>query len=155
MKILIHTLASPLHDKVSTERTAIKFLGSIQNHCDCELVNCGSDFSRYGDGDLSLVYVMTGGTEGLFLEELPHIQGDVHILTSGRSNSLAASMEFLSYLHQKGRTGEIIHGEPEHIAGRVEVLAKVLRARKLLQGMRLGVIGEPSDWLIASAPDET
>lgn len=154
MKILIHTLASPLHDKVSTERAAIKFLGSIQNHCDSELVNCGSDFSTYGDGDLSLVYVMTGGTEGLFLEELPHIQGDVHILTSGHSNSLAASMEILSYLHQKGRTGEIIHGDPEHIAGRVEVLAKVLRARKLLQGMRLGVIGEPSDWLIASAPDE-
>lgn len=155
MKILIHTLASPLHDKVSTERAAIKFLGSIQNHCDCELVNCGSDFSHYGDGDLSLVYVMTGGTEGLFLEKLPYIQGHVHILTSGRSNSLAASMEILSYLHQNGRTGEIIHGDPEHIAGRVEVLAKVLRARKLLQGMRLGVIGEPSDWLIASAPDET
>lgn len=154
MKILIHTLASPLHDKLSTERAAFEFLGSIQNHCGSELVNCGSDFSTYGDGDLSLVYVMTGGTEGLFLEKLPYIQGHVHILTSGRSNSLAASMEILSYLKQQGRTGEIIHGAPEQIARRVEVLTKILRARKLLQGMRLGVIGEPSDWLIASAPDE-
>lgn len=154
MKILIHTLASPLHDKLSTERAAFEFLGSIQNHCGSELVNCGSDFSTYGDADLSLVYVMTGGTEGLFLEKLPYIQGRVHILTSGRSNSLAASMEILSYLQQHGRTGEIIHGDPEQIAHRVEVLTRVLSARRSLKGVRLGVIGEPSDWLISSAPDE-
>ena len=154
MKILIHTLVSPLHDKVSTERAACEFLGNIQSYCGSGLVNCGNDFSSYGQGDLSLVYVMTGGTEGLFLEALPQIQGHVHILTSGRSNSLAASMEILSYLRQQGRTGEIIHGDAEYIAHRVELLAKVDRARKNLQGMRLGVIGEPSDWLIASAPDE-
>lgn len=155
MKILIHTLASPLHDKLSTERAAFEFLGSIQNHCGSELVNCGSDFSTYGDGDLSLVYVMTGGTEGLFLEALPQIQGHVHILTSGKSNSLAASMEILSYLKQVGRSGEIIHGSAEYVAARVELLARVERGRKRLAGgLRLGVIGEPSDWLIASAPDE-
>ncbi|MBO7321325.1 MAG: hypothetical protein J6U80_05270, partial [Bacteroidales bacterium] len=155
MKILIHTLASPLHDKLSTERAAFEFLGSIQNHCGSELVNCGSDFSTYGDGDLSLVYVMTGGTEGIFLEALPQIQGHVHILTSGKSNSLAASMEILSYLKQVGRSGEIIHGSAEYVAARVELLARVERGRKRLAGgLRLGVIGEPSDWLIASAPDE-
>ena len=155
MKILIHTLASPLHDKLSTERAAFEFLGSIQNYCDSELVNCGSDFSTYGDGDLSLVYVMTGGTEGLFLEALSQIQGHVHILTSGKSNSLAASMEILSYLKQVGRSGEIIHGSAEYVAARVELLARVERGRKRLAGgLRLGVIGEPSDWLIASHPDE-
>jgi L-fucose isomerase-like protein len=63
-------------------------------------------------------------------------------------------MEILSYLKQQGRTGEIIHGDPEQIAHRVEVLTRVLSARRSLKGVRLGVIGEPSDWLIASAPDE-
>ena len=154
MKILIHTLVSPLHDPVATGRVAEEFLAGIQRHCGSELVNCGSDFSSYGEGDLSLVYVVTGGTEGLFLEALPQIQGHVHILTSGKSNSLAASMEILSYLKQVGRSGEIIHGDPEQIAHRVEVLTRILSARRSLKGGRLGVIGEPSDWLIASAPDE-
>lgn len=46
----------------------------------------GSDFSDYGDG-LSLIYVMTGGTEGIFRDLLPQIQGmtrqTVLLLASG------------------------------------------------------------------------
>lgn len=155
MKILIHTLVSPLHDPVATRRVAGEFLDAVRGHCgSCSLVDCGSDFSTFGTSDLDLVYVMTGGTEGLFLEALPKIQGHVYILTSGKSNSLAASMEILSYLRGVGRSGEIIHGTPEYIARRVEVLAKVERGIRSLRGARFGVIGEPSDWLIASAPDE-
>lgn len=154
MNVSVYTLISPLHDPVETERTANQFIDGMREHCNSKLSLCGSDFSTYGTSDLSLVYVMTGGTEGLFIKVLPQIEGHIYILTSGKSNSLAASMEILSYLRQNGRTGEIIHGDAEYIAHRVEVLAKVERGRKRLSGMRLGVIGEPSDWLIASKPDE-
>lgn len=154
MGISIFTLVSPLHDQKATRKIAEAFLGAVQVHCVSELVNCGSDFSQYGNGDLNLVYVMTGGTEGLFLEVLPQIKGHVYILTSGKSNSLAASMEILSYLRSNGRTGEIIHGDVEYVGGRIDLLARVERGKKALAGMRLGVIGEPSDWLISSAPDE-
>lgn len=156
MNVSIYTLVSPLHDPVATRRVAGEFLDAVRGHCgSCSLVDCGSDFSTFGTSDLDLVYVVTGGTEGLFLEALPQIQGHVHILTSGKSNSLAASMEILSYLKQVGRSGEIIHGSAEYVAARIELLARVERGRKRLAGgLRLGVIGEPSDWLIASHPDE-
>jgi L-fucose isomerase-like protein len=62
-------------------------------------------------------------------------------------------MEILSFLNQHGRTGEIIHGSVDYIAKRVDVLAKVAKAQQKLNGTRLGVIGQPSDWLISSAAD--
>ena len=61
----------------------------------------------------------TGGTEGLFKEIFPEMDGPVRILTSGKSNSLAASMEILSYLNMQGRSGEIIHGSVDYIADRI------------------------------------
>jgi L-fucose isomerase-like protein len=76
-----------------------------------------------------------------------------YLLTSGKSNSLAASLEILSYLRQQGLKGEVLHGQADYLQHRVQVLATVAEARKKLQGTRIGVIGQPSDWLIASQAD--
>lgn len=117
----------------------------------------GSDFSSYGD-TLSLIYVMTGGTEGIFRDLLPILQEKtrqrVLLLASDHSNSLAASVEILSYLRQKGVRGEILHGKPSYIKSRIGSLEKVENARRKLDGARLGVIGAPSDWLISSSVDK-
>ena len=76
-----------------------------------------------------------------------------YLLTSGKSNSLAASLEILSYLRQQGLKGEVLHGSESYLQERVHALATVAEARKKLQGTRIGVIGQPSDWLIASHAD--
>lgn len=120
----------------------------------------GNDFSSFGTHDADIIYVRTGGTEGLF--KALGLEGDIKILTSGKSNSLAASMEILSWLRQQGRKGEIIHGSPEYIASRIFAPAAALgegsgHVKKMgkedLGGIRLGVIGQPSDWLISSDVD--
>ena len=49
-----------------------------------------------------------------------------------RSNSLAASMEILSYLNMNKLKGEIIHGDAAYISARVKELAQVESARKKL-----------------------
>ncbi|MEG1180728.1 MAG: hypothetical protein RSD39_01710, partial [Oscillospiraceae bacterium] len=51
------------------------------------------------------------------------------------------------------RKGEIIHGTPEEIANRLAALSKAVSARNTLRKMRFGVVGAPSDWLIASKTD--
>jgi L-fucose isomerase-like protein len=118
----------------------------------------GNDYSDYGKGSLSLIYVRTGGTEGLFKQLLPELQAKsrrpFYLLTSGKSNSLAASMEILSYLRQHGIAGEIIHGSTAYIAQRIKVLAAIETACRRLLGAQLGIIGEPSDWLISSHADK-
>ena len=189
----------------------------------CETVS-GPEVAGRGPVALDLIYIRTGGTEGAFkaaftapdgrlaLPEVP-----VLLLTSGKSNSLAASMEILSFLRQQGRCGEILHGPADYIAARILALAEGVagtggvcdslggRAQKngenlsgkgvfaaqaqengenlsgggvfaaqaqengenllgrvpfdaatwklRLQGKRLGLVGRPSDWLIASDVD--
>ena len=106
--IAIYTLTSALHDVKAIERTTREFLGELfpDNQYDFK----GADYSDFGTHALDLVYVRTGGTEGEFLKLLPELKAEhFYLLTSGKSNSLAASMEILSYLNQQGRKGEILH----------------------------------------------
>ena len=104
MNIAIYTLTSPLHDELAVNAVSNGFLRSVEDALGQSLDFCGSDFCAFGSHDLDLIYVRTGGTEGLFREVLPTITGNVFLLTSGKSNSLAASMEILSYLNQQGRS---------------------------------------------------
>ncbi|SEN14241.1 L-fucose isomerase [Prevotella sp. ne3005] len=152
--IAIYTLTSALHDEKAVSAVTKTFLESLG----VDYVLKGSDYVDYGSHSLSLIYVRTGGTEGIFKKLLPELleksgRAPFYLLTSGKSNSLAASMEILSYLRQNNLKGEIIHGSADYIAKRIVLLAKVGEARGLLEGCRLGVIGQPSDWLISSQSD--
>lgn len=149
----MHILASNLHSEVASEAMQEPFIKAIQ--------------SAAGSIPDDIIYVRTGGTEGLFKEQFfsggrLSIPEPVRLLTSGKSNSLAASMEILSFLGQHGCKGEILHGTPEYIAGRIlhpaelpsgENLLTEVSAGKILAGERLGVVGRPSDWLISSDVD--
>lgn len=154
MNISLYTLTSPLHDENSVNAASAEFIARIEAELGADMAFRGPDFTNYGTGALDVIYVRTGGTEGLFKEVYPRLQGPVLLLTSGKSNSLAASMEILSYLNQQGCKGEIIHGTPAYIADRLRLLSKVHEARQFLNGKNLGIIGQPSDWLISSEPDK-
>ena len=153
MKISVYTLTSELHDEQSVELLTQEFLASLDINFDLK----GNDYSDFGSQPLCLIYVRTGGTEGIFKKLLPSLleksQRPFYLLTSGQSNSLAASMEILSYLQQRNLRGEILHGSKDYVTGRIEALLRVEEARRQLQGARLGIIGKPSDWLISSDAD--
>jgi len=146
----IYTLTSELHDEKAVSSATKEFLDGLGFGYEFR----DNDYSDFGSHPLDLIFVRTGGTEGIFKRLLPGLlsQSDrpFYLLTSGKSNSLAASMEILSFLRQNNFRGEIIHGSPAYINKRIELLEKVGVARKHLRGSRLGVIGEPSDWLISS-----
>ena len=148
----LYTLTSGLHEEVMPDASEESFIKEIAA-AGADFDYCGEDFSPYGSHDAELIYVRTGGTENAFKELFPRLAGPVRLLTSGASNSLAASMEILSFLRQQGREGEILHGNAPYIAERIAALGRAVRARRHLQGSRAGVVGRPSDWLIASDPD--
>ncbi len=152
--IAIYTLTSELHDEQAVGAVTREFLDSLQIEYDLR----GSDFSDFGNYPLSLIFVRTGGTEGIFrrlLPTLPIRKGEkFYLLSSGKSNSLAASMEVLSYLLQNDLQGEILHGDPTFITSRIHMLAQVESARRKLRACRLGIVGTPSDWLISSSVEK-
>ena len=155
MSTAVYTITSGLHDEASVSRLSDAFLAGVFPEGD--FIFRGADFSDFGTHTLDLIYVRTGGAEGIFKALLPEMLARgterYFLLTSGKSNSLAASLEILSYLRQQGLKGEVLHGSDGYVAGRIRLLATVQEARARLREMRIGVIGQPSDWLIASQAD--
>ena len=155
--IAIYTITSGLHDESSVSRLSDAFLRGI--FPEGGFLFKGADFTDFGTHTLDLIYVRTGGAEGIFKSLLPGMRargiGRFYLLTSGKSNSLAASLEILSYLQQNGLKGEVLHGSPAYLQERIRTLELVAQARGKLHGGRIGVIGQPSDWLIASQADAT
>lgn len=149
----IFTIVSPLHDAKAVEAMTSEYLSGLGIDYDF----LGDDFSQYGSRPLDIIFVCTGGTEGVLLKLLPSLRAasssPVYLLASDKNNSLPASMEILSYLRQNGIEGEIFHGEAKAVGKRIQARARAEVARRRLQSMKLGVIGQPSDWLISSKAD--
>ena len=119
----------------------------------------GEEFRRmelpeYLSEDFALLYVASGGSEGYFLRVFEKLRDrKCYLLTSGESNSLAASMEILSFLKKHGGKGRILHGDVPEVAAEIRALRNAHRALAKLRGKKLACVGEPSDWLIASDYD--
>jgi L-fucose isomerase-like protein len=104
------------------------------------------------------VMIATGGVENLFKRIWSAIDVEmmcaparpktVTMIADGRNNSLAAALEILTYLGNNGMEGRIVHGTNEEI---ISSFVETWRAASL-QG-RIGLFGQPSDWLIASGVD--
>jgi L-fucose isomerase-like protein len=109
-----------------------------------------------------VVAVLTGGTEAQFVhlveEGLIDLHKPVYLMVSGHSNSLAASLEILSYIRQHKGVGKVMLSANDTELPEVAETASLTEAptEALLhndQPLRLGVVGKPSDWLISSAVD--
>ena len=153
MNIAIFSIVSELHDPQAVEAVTHETLSALS----VDYIFCGDDFQSYGSHDLDIIMVCTGGTEGVFKRLLPMLrkksQRPFYLLASNKSNALPASMEILSYLQINGLQGEILHGQAPYISSRIIMLLQVSQAMQRLSQARLAVIGQPSDWLIASHAD--
>lgn len=151
MKINYTQIKSPI-TPINSDHVQ-SFLTEIEKAGNFTLEQCS--LGEYGCSDFCLIYIMTGGTEGIFLENFEVLsEKPCYLLTSGESNSLAASMEILSYLRSRGYRGEILHGSAQRIADRINSLYRTDKLLKKLNGAKVGTIGGSSDWLIDSEPDE-
>ena len=107
-----------------------------------------------------LYLVLTGGTEQRLLE-LAQQRAEVapgepvYLLAHPRQNSLPAALEALARVQQQGGRGRIIYLRgPEDGVGTAEIAeaAEDLRVHRFLHDARIGLVGAPSDWLVASRP---
>ncbi|MDE5867347.1 MAG: hypothetical protein K2H02_00210 [Anaeroplasmataceae bacterium] len=150
MTIKLATFKSSLRHSNDFNEQQHEFITAIEKQLNESFIF--SSLEDY-DCDLKLIFVQTGGAEGYFLEAMPKLCPPYYLLTNGSNNSLAASLEILTFLKNHQLEGEIIHGDISYIASRIKQLVLLEQAKKKLSNMRLGVIGKPSDWLIASTID--
>ena len=146
MRIKISTLNSTLHESNAFSEENKLFIESIEKELN-EKIEL-TDISDY-DADIKLIFIASGGSEGLFLDNIKNLKEPFYLLTKGTNNSLAASLEVMTYLNINNLAGEILHGSAKYIAKRIKSLGSNEIKKDLV---RLGVIGKPSDWLISSIP---
>jgi L-fucose isomerase-like protein len=116
--------------------------------------------AHFGPGrKVPVFFVLTGGTEGLALKALEEgkTKGKafpVLLIAHPKHNSLPAAMEIAARVGQDGGRAVLVllrgAGDAE---GRAELEKALSLARTIerMRSTRIGAVGEPSDWLVASS----
>lgn len=116
------------------------------------------------DGDTPLIFlVVSGGTEAMIFDLVSKRNAEfnnepVILISYPGNNSLAASLEALALIQQSNIKGEIIFlksGSDEAGLKRIEEWVEGIRVSRKLKTGRVGMVGKPSEWLVASIFDNS
>lgn len=152
MVLNLITFASLLHKQASILGSHELILNELEKYFTVNIVEY-QNINKLTKDDFSLLFIATGGVERLVIQHFESLPRPTIILADGMQNSLAAALEISSWLRGRGMRSEILHGELSEIIKRIFVLHSNFKAQRSLFGVRIGVIGTPSNWLIASNVD--
>ena len=152
MKLNLITFASSLATRESIFTDHHELLDAIAEKYEVRYI-----FPEELDGTTpqgaTMVLVGRGGVEEMVKANIDRLPPYVVLIADGLKNSLAASLEILSWMRQNNRHGRVLHGPTDFIMQGINDYATAHDAITRLNGMRVGVIGKPSGWLIASNVD--
>ena len=150
MKINLVRLSNSLDPKATFKKDDDEFIEELNN----ELFDDDIELVEDESAPLSFVFIETGGSEQHFVKIEEKLPRPIVLLSTCKNNSLPACFEIKTYLRNKHNEDSIILlGNEKELAASIKDVAKLLSARKIIDGATLGVIGKPSDWLIASIVD--
>lgn len=152
MIVNLITFASMLHDRTTVLGCHEVLLAELEKYFTVNFIDY-KDMDRLTADDFSLVFIATGGVERMVIQHFDHLPRPTILLADGMQNSLASALEIAAWLHGRGIKTEILHGELTEIIKRIFVLHSNFTAQRKLWGSRIGVMGTPSSWLIASSVD--
>ena len=160
MKLLVVRSSFQSDDFVRKEYAEL--LDLLKNRCNAEITILGDENvgKWHAASTPDFIMVATGGVENLFktIWSTGALKTTT-LIADGRNNSLAASLEILSFLGEQGQEGRIIHGTNENIIQDIvetRLIASLPcnnNGSGLFEDTRIGLFGQPSDWLIASGVD--
>jgi len=147
MKINLIRLSNSLDPNATFKKDDDQFIEDLNNELfedDIELV---SDSSL----PFSILFIETGGSEQHFVKIEKELQRPIIMLSTCKNNSLPACFEIKTYLaNNYDEDSIVLFGTEKEIALTIKDVSKLFSARKYIENSNLGVIGQPSDWLIAS-----
>ena len=152
MTINLITFASHLHKQSTIYSSHEVILTELEKYFSLRFVPYEEMNSQKPD-DFSLVFIASGGVERMVIQHFEQLPRPTVMLADGMQNSLAAALEISSWLRDRGMKSEILHGELTEVVKRIFVLYNNFKAQRRLFGSRVGVIGAPAPWLIASNVD--
>ena len=125
---------------------------ALQRHFRLHLVNYDNADS-IPTGAYKMAFISTGYVEDKVLRNFSVFPYPITLLTDGLYGSLSASMEVAASLRSKDLRVKVIHGDIDEMVDEVILHSRASSARRSIRGKRIGVIGTPAPWLVASHVD--
>lgn len=150
MKINVIRLSNSLDPHASFKKDGDAFIDEINNELfdkDYELVE--NDKSAL----FNVIFIETGGSEQHFVKIEKELPRPIILISDCLNNSLPACLEIKSFLYNNKEDCILLFGKEKEIASAIVEISKIEIAKRFISGANLGVIGKPSDWLIASLVD--
>ncbi|MEW5825607.1 MAG: fucose isomerase [Candidatus Bipolaricaulota bacterium] len=148
-KIGVIVRASALHDRERVHELRDQILQDLRAASGLDVEETAQPSSDH----LSAILVLTGGVERDVLKVVAQLPSPTLLIAHPGHNSLPASLEVLARIRQDGGEGRILYGSPESIGEGLRQELALANAWERFRFSRIGVIGDPSDWLVASDVD--
>lgn len=137
-------------EQVYTHHKAL--FSELEKHFTLHLINY-KEADQIPSNAYKMAFIASGGVELPVIRNFSILPYPITLLTDGTGNSLAASLEIAAWIRSKDMRVNIIQGSPETIVSKVLNHHKAFAAKRSLKGKKIGVIGTPSSWLVASHVD--
>jgi L-fucose isomerase-like protein len=148
-KIEVLTHASSLHNEAELNALKSGLLDDLRAAADFDIAEV-----KKPSGDcLAVILVLTGGVEREVLKTVAQVPSPSILIAHPGHNSLPASLEILARIRRDGGDGCILFGDTANIVPELQLELVLASAWKALRFSRIGLIGEPSEWLVASDVD--
>ncbi len=141
----------PLSSDETRRPIELSFLKEVRDFVEKKGIEV-EEFKEGEDYDFVIFLVVTGGSERKFLNIHKKFSPPYLFITNKFNNSLPAALEINAYLKGKGRI--FLWDKRSEKKDFVRAL-KTLKLTEEIKGKKMGIIGKPSFWLIASTPDES
>jgi len=148
-KIGVIVRASSLHDKGHIDSLRTRVLAGLRTSDGL----CIEEIAHPAADKLTAILVLTGGVERDVLKTVAQLPSPTLLIAHPGDNSLPASLEVLARIRQDGGEGRILFGSPSEVVAGLKQELVLANAWEALRFSRIGLIGEPSDWLVASDVD--
>ncbi|MCQ2802471.1 MAG: hypothetical protein MJ225_02210 [Bacilli bacterium] len=149
MKINLIRLASSLDPDKPYLKDSEKFLDDLNT----ELFEYDLELVENVNSPVSIVFIETGGSEQIFIKNYKKYKAPIILLSNCENNSLPATLEISTFLKSKNIPGIMIVKDDNYTAKMVSNAVNLVSGIANFENSKLGVIGKPSDWLIASTVD--
>ncbi len=153
MSVKIYNLVSALHNAAAIDKSLENFMEGIESELTDKFEPAPVETAFKDDSPFVIIFIKSGGVENDFKLFFSSLNTHFILIASNMHNSLPAALEISAFINMRGGCVEILHGASEKIGRRLGIIIKAASFKKFLRGVRVGVIGRPSDWLIASQAD--
>ena len=148
---LIIFTSDPYKEERVYERHKELFV-ALEKHFTLQLVPY-KDAENIPANAYKMAFISTGKVADTVVANFSVLPYPITLLADGQYNSLSAALEIASWVRSRDMKSKIIHGTPAEMVAQVLVHHRAFAAKRSLKGKRIGVVGTPGPWLVASHVD--